>query len=164
MRELVSRMDGMSRRRLLVRAAGTALGVGLLPALGRLAPAAATGTGKAKRLIYLYMAGGMSHLDTLDPKPGAASQGRTGVIKTKLPGVQLGEYLPSLARQIDRLAIVRSLTTKTGDHEQGEYLMRTSYEQIASERHPSLGPWVQDRKSTRLNSSHSSVSRMPSSA
>jgi uncharacterized protein (DUF1501 family) len=139
-------MDGMSRRELLVEAARTALGVGLLPALGGLAPAAsptAQGKGKAKRLVYLYMAGGMSHLDTLDPKPGAESQGQTGVIKTKLPGIQLSEYLPTLARQIDRLAVVRSMNTQTADHEQGEYLMRTSYEQIATERHPSLGPWIQ---------------------
>ena len=153
MRELVSRMDSVSRRQLLVRAARTALGVGLLPAVGGLAAAApspASGTGKAKRLIYLYMAGGMSHLDTFDPKPGAESQGQTGVIKTKVPGIQLGEYLPTLAGQFDRLALVRSMTTQTADHEQGEYLMRTSYEQIATERHPSLGPWVQ-RLRGRLN-------------
>ena len=107
------------------------------------APSPAAGKGKAKRLIYLYMAGGMSHLDTFDPKPATESRGQTGVINTSVPGIQLGEFLPTLARQADRLAIVRSLTTQTADHEQGEYLMRTSYEQIASERHPSLGPWIQ---------------------
>jgi hypothetical protein len=153
MRELVSRIDGVSRRHLLVGAARAALGVGLLPTVGSLAAAApspAAGTGKAKRLIYLYMAGGMSHLDTFDPKPGAESQGQTGVIKTQVPGVQLGEYLPTLARQANRLAIIRSMNTQTADHEQGEYLMRTSYEQIATERHPSLGPWIQ-RLRGRLN-------------
>jgi hypothetical protein len=146
MRELVSQMDAMTRRHMLVGAARTALGVGLLPSIGGLAAAApgpSLAPGKAKRLIYLYMAGGMSHLDTFDPKPGAESQGQTGAIKTGVPGIQLGEFLPTLARQINRLAIVRSMTTQTADHEQGEYLMRTSYEQIATERHPSLGPWIQ---------------------
>ena len=146
MREIVSRMDAMTRRHLLVRAARTALGVGLIPSLGGLvtaAPTTAPVTGKAKRLIYLYMAGGMSHIDTFDPKPGAESQGQTGAINTSVPGIQLGEFLPTLARQMNRLAIVRSMNTQTADHEQGEYLMRTSYEQIATERHPSLGPWIQ---------------------
>lgn len=146
MREIVSRMDAMTRRHLLVRAARTSLGVGLIPSLGGLvtaAPTTAPVTGKAKRLIYLYMAGGMSHIDTFDPKPGAESQGQTGAINTSVPGIQLGEFLPTLARQMNRLAIIRSMNTQTADHEQGEYLMRTSYEQIATERHPSLGPWIQ---------------------
>ena len=46
----------------------------------------------------------------------------------------------------DKLAVVRSMYTQTGDHEAGEYLMRTSYDQIATERHPSLGPWMQKFK------------------
>lgn len=142
LRELVAGMDGLSRRRLLVEAARTALGVGLLPAISGLA-SATLGQRQARRLIYLYMAGGMSHLDTFDPKPGAESQGQTGTVTTTLPGIRLSEYLPTLARQTDRLAIVRSMTAQTADHEQGEYQMRTSYEQIATERHPALGPWMQ---------------------
>ena len=142
MRELVSRIDRIGRRQLLLGAAQTALGVGLLPSLVRTASADPS-TGKAKRLIYLFMAGGMSHIDTFDPKPGRKSQGQTGVLGTKIPGVQLGEYLPLTAQHIDQVALIRSLTTQTADHEQGEYLMRTSYEQIATERHPSLGPWIQ---------------------
>lgn len=144
MREYASQMDALSRRHLLAMAARAALGVGMVPAIGSLASAApVVRKGKAKRLIYLYMAGGMSHLDTFDPKPGAESQGETAAIGTNVPGVQVGEFLPILARQCDRLAIIRSMTTQTADHEQGEYLMRTSYEQIATERHPSLGPWIQ---------------------
>jgi hypothetical protein len=51
--------------------------------------------------------------------------------------------LPKLASQFDKLAVIRSMNTQTADHEAGEYLMRTSYEAIATERHPSLGPWIQ---------------------
>jgi hypothetical protein len=90
------------------------------------------------------MAGGMTHLDTFDVKPDSKeTQGQTSAIGTGVPGVQLSEYLPSLAKRMKDIAVIRSMTTQTADHEQGEYLMRTSYESIATERHPSLGPWMQ---------------------
>lgn len=146
MREIVSRLDGMSRRRLLERAAGAALGVGLLPGVDRVIAAAPQPGGRAKRLIYLYMAGGMTHLDTFDVKPGTDNQGQTQAISTSVPGIQLSEYLPKLASHLGKIAVIRSMNTQTADHEQGEYLMRTSYEQIATERHPSIGPWIQRLK------------------
>ncbi len=65
------------------------------------------------------MRGAMSHLDTFDPKPGREVQGETKPIKTKTPGVQFGESLEKLASMSDELAVVRSMTTETGDHEQG---------------------------------------------
>ena len=142
MREIVPKLDGLSRRRLLERAARTALGVGLLPTLGEVVSAAPL-PGKAKRLIYLYMAGGMTHLDTFDVKPGQETQGQTEAIATSVPGIRIGQYLPTLAAKFGDIAVIRSMNTQTADHEQGEYLMRTSYELIATERHPSLGPWIQ---------------------
>jgi hypothetical protein len=139
-------MDRFGRRQLLENAARTALGVGLLPVLSHAVGAAPATGGKAKRLIYLYMAGGMTHLDTFDVKPGTDDQGQTGAIGTSVPGIRISEYLPTLAAQFGSLAVIRSMNTQTADHEQGEYLMRTSYEQIATERHPSLGPWIQRLK------------------
>ena len=151
MRDEVSRMDGWSRRRFLERAAKASLGVGLCPGLGEALAAEPVKAGgasnaKAKRLIYLFMAGGMTHLDTFDVKPGTENQGQTGAIKTSVPGIQISEYLPTLAGQFGKMAVIRSMNTETADHEQGEYLMRTSYEQIATERHPSIGPWIQRLK------------------
>lgn len=147
MRELLSKLQGLDRRRFLEYAAKSALGVSLLPALNSAVSAApAKAGGKAKRLIYLYMAGGMSHLDTFDLKPGHPNQGETKPINTSVPGLQISQYLPTLASQFDKIAAVRSLYTQTGDHSAGEYLMRTSYEEIATERHPSLGPWIQHLK------------------
>jgi hypothetical protein len=96
--------------------------------------------GKAKRLIYLFMNGAMSHLDTFDLKPGHENQGETRPINTSVPGCQISQFLPTLASQFDKLAVVRSMHTVTADHEAGDYLMRTSYEVIATERHPSMGP------------------------
>lgn len=159
--------DLLTRRRILERVARSALGVGLLPSLGLTgasrvrAQDAAVGGGegpaKAQRLIYLFMSGGMTHLDTFDVKPGSETQGQTTAISTSEAGVQFGEHLPTLAENFDKLAVVRSMNTQTADHEAGEYLMRTSYDAIATERHPSIGPWMQTLKGRRNKSLPDSV-------
>ncbi len=96
----------------------------------------------AKHVIYLYMGGGMTHIDTFDTKPGHENQGQTKTISTNVDGIQMSEYLPSLAKQADKLAIVRSLTSTAGAHSQGNYLMHTSYEERATIRHPGIGAWA----------------------
>ena len=134
--------DRIARRGLLGTAARAAFGLSVLEGLsGRFAsaqPPAAGGT----NVITLMMRGAMSHLDTFDPKPGREEQGDTKSIATAIPGVRFGEHLPRLAGLADRLAVVRSLTTETGAHEQGTYLMRTSYPQLASVVHPAFGSWA----------------------
>ena len=134
--------DRLARRTFLGNAARAAFGLTLLESVtGRASAAAHTAAGGVN-VITLMMRGAMSHIDTFDPKPGREEQGETGSIATKLPGVRFGEHLPRLAGLADRLAIIRSLTTETGAHEQGTYLMRTSYPQINSIRHPSFGSWA----------------------
>lgn len=157
MRDMLKKMDEVNRRRFVEFAAKSTLGVSVLPMLKVTSSANAQETagatvGKAKRLIYLFMNGGMSHLDTFDLKPGHENQGQTKPIATSVAGAQLSEHLPTLAGQFDKLAVIRSMYTQTGDHEAGEYLMRTSYEQIATERHPSLGPWIQHFKGRQSKS------------
>ena len=74
MKELLMHSDELSRRHFMAHAAKAFLGVSMLPAAGALAPSvlgATTGKATAKNVIYLYMAGGMSHIDTLDPKDNA---------------------------------------------------------------------------------------------
>lgn len=134
--------DGsLARRDFLGQAARAAFGITLLDGLaGRRATAAPAAGGT--NVIYLMMRGAMSHIDTFDPKPGREEQGETKAIATKLPGVMFGEHLPLLAGLADRLAVIRSLTTETGAHEQGTYLMRTSYAQLNSIRHPAFGSWA----------------------
>jgi len=136
-------LDTLSRREVFAHIARATLGVGLLPAFSRQLEAAANGTkAHTKNIIYLMMQGAMSHLDTFDPKPGREEQGETKTIPTKTPGVVFGQSLEKLAGLSDRLAVVRSLTTETGAHEQGQYLMRTSYPMINSIRHPAFGAWA----------------------
>jgi hypothetical protein len=131
----------LARRAFLGQAARAAFGITLLDSLaGR--PATAAPAAGGTNVIYLMMRGAMSHIDTFDPKPGREEQGETKAIATKLPGVMFGEHLPLLAGLADRLAVIRSLTTETGAHEQGTYLMRTSYAQLNSIRHPAFGSWA----------------------
>jgi len=136
-------LDTLSRREVFGHVARATLGVGLLPAVSRQLEAAANGTkAHAQNIIYLMMQGAMSQLDTFDPKPGRDEQGETKTIPTKTPGVVFGQSLEKLAGLSDRLAVVRSLSTETGAHEQGQYLMRTSYPMINSIRHPAFGSWA----------------------
>ncbi|MEI7781996.1 MAG: DUF1501 domain-containing protein [Planctomycetota bacterium] len=133
----------LARREAFGHIARATLGVGLVPALAhQLAAAANPGSGHAKNIIYLMMQGAMSHLDTFDPKPGREEQGETKPIQTKTPGLLFGQSLAKLAGLSDRLAVIRSLSTETGAHEQGQYLMRTSYPLINSIRHPAFGSWA----------------------
>lgn len=132
-------MADAARSLLGVTCAGAATSAGMQ----RVAQAAATANpnGKAKSVIFLYMSGAMSHLDTFDPKPGTDSQGETKTIATRVPGLHISDKLPKLAKLMHGMALIRSLTTETGAHEQGKYLMRTSYKPLNSIRHPGLGAW-----------------------
>lgn len=139
------KMDELSRRSVVQWAARSFLGVSAASSLSRGAEESAANSGGGSggvNVIYLYMDGGMTHLDTFDPKPGTDTGGKTPVIKTAADGVQISGYFPKLAQQMKRVALVRSLTSKQGEHERAQYLMHTSYNMIASIRHPSLGSWV----------------------
>ena len=134
--------DRLARRTFLGNAARAAFGLTLLESVAGRSSAAADAAAGGVNVITLMMRGAMSHIDTFDPKPGREEQGETASIATKLPGVRFGEHLPRLAGLADRLTIIRSLTTETGAHEQGTYLMRTSYPQLASVVHPAFGSWA----------------------
>ena len=95
-----------------------------------------------KNVIYLYMAGGMSHLDRFDTKPGSDVQGPVESIKTKADGVQISQYLPRMADHMDKVAVIRSMTSNQGAHDLGRYLLHTSYQALGTIQHPSLASWV----------------------
>jgi len=106
------------------------------------APATAPVVGKAKAVIVLYMNGGPSHIDTWDPKPGAPTGGPHKAIKTRTAGLQISEHMPKLADMSDKLAVVRSMSSKEGNHQRARYLLRTGYAPNPTVIHPSLGGWV----------------------
>lgn len=133
-----------ARRDFLTHAARAFLGVGALPFLPRSVAADTLSVplaGTAKRVIYLYMGGGMSHLDTFDPKPGAATQGPVESLTTNVSGIRVSEFFPSMAGQMDKVAIINSLHSTQGAHAQGRYYMHTSYFMRGTIKHPDLGAY-----------------------
>ena len=139
-------LDGLSRRAFVSHAAQTFLGVGALPMVGQLAAAKESaqeisGGGTAKRVIYLYMSGGMSHLDTFDTKPGAETQGPLESINTNVTGMRVSSYFPSMAKQMDKVAVINSMNSTQGAHAQGRYFMHTSYFMRGTIKHPDLGAY-----------------------
>ncbi|MCA9049377.1 MAG: DUF1501 domain-containing protein [Planctomycetaceae bacterium] len=142
------RTDDLTRRSFLESIAKSAFGVSILPIAESLFAqqslgAAAAPTRKAEHVIYLFMNGAMSHIDTFDPKPETDAGGETKAIQTSVSGISIGEHLPKLAAKMNQLAVIRSMLTETGAHEQAQYVMRTSYKMIGSIRHPFMGSWLQ---------------------
>jgi Protein of unknown function (DUF1501) len=136
-------MDGFTRRSFLQ------LGMGTLAALA-LAPRARAGTRgvakprgpRARACILLYMEGGPSQIDTWDPKPGRPTGGEFRAIGTAVAGIQVSEHLPLLAARAKNLAIVRSVTSKEGNHQRARHLMHTGYPPQGGVDHPALGSLV----------------------
>ncbi len=75
--------------------------------------------GRARSLILLWLAGGPSHIDMLDPKPHRPPENRGpfGVIRTRIPGVVVCEHLPKLAARLDRCSLLRSVDCRGSNHE-----------------------------------------------
>lgn len=153
-----NKLDDLSRRGFLANTAQTAFGVTLGGAAAswfnsaEAAEALAQSKGKAKNVIYLYMAGGMTHIDTFDPKPEAPVEYRGPIkaISTNVDGIQLGQHLEKTAKHADKMAIVRSMTSTQGAHAQGNYHVHTSYTERASITHPALGSWGNQLDPDRL--------------
>ncbi len=95
-----------------------------------------------KRCILLWMNGGASQLDTFDMKPGRPTAGPFRPISTNVTGVQICEYLPLIAQQVNKLAIIRSMRTQTPDHPGGIYHMHTCYRRTENIPHPEIGAMV----------------------
>ncbi len=85
--------------------------------------------GAARHCILIWLDGGPSHLETWDPKPEAPVEvrGPFSAISTRVPGVALSEHLPETAKRLDRIAIVRSVTSPLGEHNFGTHYMMTGY-------------------------------------
>src|SRR5258707_6423518 len=129
--------DGaVSRRGFLRRvAAGSAAFAGLSAFAGELKQ-------QGRACILLWMAGGPSQSETFDPKPGAETQGPTKAIATSVPGIQIAEHWTRTATVMKDLAVIRSMTSKEGNHGRATYLLHTSYPPSGGIVHPSFGSLV----------------------
>src|SRR5262249_12940398 len=92
-----------------------------------------------KACILLWMAGGRSQFETFDPKPGADTQGPTRAIPTAAPGVAIAEHWSRTASITSDLAIIRSMTSKEGNHGRATYLLHTGYAPSGGIVHPGIG-------------------------
>ena len=116
-------------------------GLAGLAASGAVVPAAAAPGRPARACILLGMHGGPSHLDTWDPKGGEVA-GPFRSIATRVPGVRISELLPRLADRMDRLAVLRGMTSKEGSHDRAQQLVRTGRTPSPTVAAPALGAWV----------------------
>jgi len=137
--ELATR-DAASRRHFMRHTALFSLGVGLSYSPLAMAQAA---PGKAKALIYIFNRGGMSHLDTFDPKEGEALMGKTTAISTNVAGIRFGDKFEKLAKHADKLAVINGMSSFNAEHERGAYQMRTGYNRIGTIQHPTIGPFAE---------------------
>ena len=81
----------------------------------------------ARSVIYIFLSGGLSQLESFDLKPDAPAEmrGEFRPIATKTPGIEICEYLPRLAERSHLWALVRSLTHGSNDHSAGHHIMLT---------------------------------------
>jgi hypothetical protein len=122
--------NSFSRRdlfRLTAAGVGSVSASGWLPVLAAHAAQQAAQGRRHKSCILLYMSGGASHIDTFDLKHGGETGTEFSAIDTSVPGVQISEHLPRVARLMHHGAIIRSMNTVESDHDRGRYLMHTGY-------------------------------------
>src|SRR5882757_1785880 len=92
-----------------------------------------------KRIVVFNMAGGLSQLESWDPKPGTATGGPFRAIPTSVPGIHISELLPETAKQMHHLCLVRGVNTSEDDHGKGAYMMLTGRRQTPAADYPYLG-------------------------
>src|ERR1051326_8458386 len=94
--------------------------------------------GKAQACILVWLEGGPSHVDTWDPKPNSSFK----PISTNVPGIQISSLMPRIARQMDKLAIIRSMHTLEQDHDPATYYAMTGHRPNPAMQFPSIGSVV----------------------
>ncbi|MEC7566315.1 MAG: DUF1501 domain-containing protein [Planctomycetota bacterium] len=132
------RVHQVSRRTALQIGAGM---FGLnLPQL--LSAQAVSGQRSEMSCIFLFLAGGPSHYETFDPKPGAPAEirGLWDPVSTNVPGVQICEKLPLMSRRMDRVAVVRSWRGRSGSHAAGsQHVTSGMFPATTGQYYPNFG-------------------------
>src|SRR5262249_51859371 len=128
----------LSRRDWLRLSAAGIAGCSMSGWLGRLATVAAADANRRRSCILLWMDGGPSQMDTFDLKPGHANGGPLPPTSPPRPS----DPLPQIARRMDRLALVRPMPSKEGDHRLAAAYAHTGYPQRGPIQYPTLGALV----------------------
>jgi uncharacterized protein (DUF1501 family) len=138
----MARTPILSRRDWLKLSAVGALGASLSGWLPALAADTARNPHRKRSCILLWMNGGPSQMDTFDLKPGHANGGPFKETATNVPGIKISEHLPKIAKFGDRMAIVRGMSTKEGDHGRAAQFLHTGYLPSGPVQYPTLGSLV----------------------
>jgi hypothetical protein len=139
--------SGPSRRAVLQAGLTSTIGFGLADLL-RLRTLAAGPGGvkpvKVKSCIMIWLAGGPSHIDTFDPKPEATPdiRGEFKPIDTSVPGLWISEILPKLAKVMDKVTLIRSVTSPEADHVRAAQHLMTGYRPSPAIVYPNYGSVV----------------------
>ena len=125
----------------LASGVGTIAGGAMLGGLGVFNSPAVAGmlNSDQKRIVVFNMHGGLSQLESWDPKPGTDTGGPFLAIPTSVPGIHVSELLPMTAKQMHHLCLIRGVNTSEDDHGKGAYLMMTGRRQSPAGEFPQLG-------------------------
>lgn len=132
----------VTRRNWLKFAASGVTSLSLTGWLDAVASRGASDPNRRRSCIVLWMNGGPSQMDTFDLKPGHANGGPFREIATTVPGIRISEHLPRVARQMNHMALIRSMSTQEGDHSRGAYELHTGHREGGAIRYPTLGSLV----------------------
>ena len=145
--------EGFYRRDFLKAGALGLFGLGLadLFRLRAIASPADGREGMAQSVILIWMGGGPSHLDLWDLKPDASEEirGLFKPIQTNVSGIEICEHMPKLARQMDKMTLIRSMTSPEAAHERGTHYMMTGFQPLPGFAVPSYGSVVAKLKDQR---------------
>jgi uncharacterized protein (DUF1501 family) len=132
----------LSRREALQLSAAGVVGFSMSGWLEAMANQTANNPQRRRSCILLWMNGGPSQMDTFDLKPGHVNGGPFREIQTNVPGIRISEHLPRVARNMDKMAIIRSMSTREGDHGRGTFYLRSGYLPQGPIQYPTLGSLV----------------------
>src|SRR6516165_282738 len=139
------RTDGsgvLCRRTFLRSVAFTAAGVSVLGWKETVALQAEELRKRGMACILLFMRGGPSQLETFDPKPGTSQGGPTKAVSSAVSGIQVAEGWSNVAKAMKDIALIRSMTSREGEHVRATYQLHTGYVPTGSVKFPTLGSIV----------------------
>lgn len=127
--------------------AGSILGRGARALAGD--GAAALTKAPPRSVIFVFLPGGPSHIDTFDPKPGAATGGPFKALQTSADGIRISEHLPRIASHMKHLSLINSMSSKEGSHQRARHLIQAGYAPAGPVRFPSFGAVVARERTPR---------------
>tara|TARA_R110002096_G_scaffold169222_5_gene340767 strand:- start:1172 stop:2401 length:1230 start_codon:yes stop_codon:yes gene_type:complete len=105
---------------------------------------------RAEQVILFWNGGGMSHIDTWDPKPGRPTAGEFSPIKTSVDGIEISEIFPKVAKQMHHASLIRSIAGTNGDHGRATYELQSSFQQTSNTTiHPGIGSVVVSQRNAQ---------------